>query len=168
MGSDILSRLLPVALSVWGRLLTVALSMLLFATIFSWLSYVPTSQREPNVYYFGFIETFIFVIIYSGPVFVLVGLPFSIIMDKLIEKSNRHSSWAKYLFGLGLYAFVGAIVGISYHIIIFSPNNYNLEVITFAIYGIIASSIYFHLSLLISKIIKKIKNVIQETDAYLE
>lgn len=159
MGSDILNRLLPVALSVWGRLLTVVLSVILFATIFSWLSYVPSSQREPNVYYFGFLETIIFVIIYSGPVYFLIGLPLSISIDKLIEKSNR----AKYLVGLGLYSLVGAIVGICYLIIIFSPNTYNLEIITFSIYGIIASNIYFHLSFLISKVIKEIKKIIQQT-----
>src|SRR5699024_12266853 len=63
----------------WGRamkrFLTVILSVVLFATVYSWVSYVPISQREPNVYYFGFFETFIFVIIYAGPIYFLAGLP---------------------------------------------------------------------------------------------
>jgi hypothetical protein len=73
------------------RLLTALLSAVLFATIFSWISYVPSSQREPNVYYFGFSETFAFVIIYAGPVYFLVGLPLSIFIDKLVRKFYRKS-----------------------------------------------------------------------------
>ncbi|TRM12148.1 hypothetical protein FH966_10890 [Lentibacillus cibarius] len=38
------------------RLLTVALSVVLFTTVYSWISYMPMSQREPNVYYFGFLK----------------------------------------------------------------------------------------------------------------
>jgi len=92
------------------RLLTVVLSVVFFATIFSWVSYVPSSQREPNVYYFGFLETFTFVIIYAGPIYFLAGLPLSIVIDKLMDKSNRKSKWAKYFVGLGLYSLFGILV----------------------------------------------------------
>ncbi|WP_066074648.1 hypothetical protein [Neobacillus soli] len=136
------------------RLLTVALSVVLFATIFSWVSYVPSSQRESNAYYFGFLETFILVIIYAGPVYFLVGLPLSIFIDKLIEKSNRKSKWAKYFFGLGLYSLIGTLIGVIFPII-FGQNIFQQEVISLSIYGIAASNFYFHLSLLIPKIIKK-------------
>ena len=138
------------------RFLTVVLSVVLFATIYSWFFYVPSSQREPNVYYFGFSETFIFVIIYAGPVYFLVGLPLSIFIDKLIGKTKRNSKWAMYFVGLGLYSLVGTLVGFIL-LIIFSQNIniYQLEVISYSICGFIAANFYFHLSLLISKINNK-------------
>ncbi len=136
------------------RLLTIALSVILFATIFSWISYVPSAQREPDVYYFGFIETFIFVIFYAGPIYFLAGLPLSIYIDKIIERTKRKTKWAKYFIGLGLYSLVGILVGVIF-LFIFSQNNFHLKVISFSIYGIVASNIYYHLSLLISKINKK-------------
>ncbi|QGH35513.1 hypothetical protein GI584_16290 [Gracilibacillus salitolerans] len=136
------------------KFLTAALSVIIFATIFSWISYVPSSQREPNVYYFGFLETFAFVIIYAGPVYFLIGLPLSIFIDKLIKNSTGKTKWQKYFVGLGLYSLVGTLVGVIF-LIIFSQNIYQLEVISFSIYGIVASNIYFHVSLLISKINKK-------------
>jgi len=134
------------------RFLTVVLSIIIFATIFSWVSYVPSSQREPNVYYFGYSETFILGVIYSAPAYFLVGLPLSIFIDKLIEGSKRQTKWGKYFVGLGLYSLVGILVGFIFLFIFFGqavPNSYH------SLGGIIASNIYFHLSLLISKINEK-------------
>ena len=44
------------------RFLIAVLSIVLFATIIAWVSYIPSVQREPNVYYFGFLDTFFFVL----------------------------------------------------------------------------------------------------------
>jgi len=135
------------------RFLTTALSVVLFATIYSWISYVPISQRESNVYYFGFFEVFIFVVIYAGPIYFLVGLPLSIFIDKLIKKFNRRAKLARYFIGLGLYSLVGILVGLVF-LIIASQDLNRMDVTSFSIYGFIASNFYFHLSLLLSKIIK--------------
>ena len=86
--------------------------------------------------------------------YFLVGLPLSIYIDKLIDGSKRKTKWAKYFVGLGLYSLVGILVGVIF-LIILSQNTYQLEVISFSIHGIVASNIYFHLSLLLSKINKK-------------
>lgn len=138
------------------RFITVILSIVLFATIFSWMSYVPSSQREPDVYYFGFLETFIFVIIYAGAVYLLVGLPLSIYIDKLIGQSNRKSKWQRYFVGLGLYSFFGILIGVIF-LILFSQNRniYPLEFFTQSIYGFIASNFYYHLQILVSNINRK-------------
>ena len=58
-----------------------------------------------------FFETLILVMIYAGPVYLFVGLPLSIFIDKLIEKSNCKSVWTRYFVGLGLYSLFGIFVG---------------------------------------------------------
>ncbi|KAB2487459.1 hypothetical protein [Priestia endophytica] len=131
------------------RFLTAVLSVILFAIIFSCFSFVPSSQREPNVYYFGFLETFIFVIIYAGPIYLIIGVPLSIFIDKLIKKANNTLKWARYFIGLGLYSLAGILVGTLF--IIFSQHIQLLEVISFSVYGFVASNIYYHLLLLASK-----------------
>ncbi|GIN39410.1 hypothetical protein [Heyndrickxia oleronia] len=139
-----------------NRFITVTLSVILFSTIFSGISYVPSSQREPNVYYFGFFETLILVMIYAGPVYSFVGLPLSIFIDKLIEKSNCKSVWTRYFVGLGLYSLFGIFVGFIFLILLIRNNNiYHMEVFLYSIYGFIASNIYYHLLLLISNITRK-------------
>ncbi len=135
------------------RLITAVLSIILFAGLFSWISYVPISQREFNVYYFGFLETFIFVIIYAGPIYFIAGIPLSIFIDKLIKKLNRKSKWGKYIAGLGLYSVFGILVGVI--LILFSQSwTMYFEVFYISLYGFIASIIYYHVLLLISTVSK--------------
>lgn len=89
--------------------------------------------------------------IYAGPVYLFVGLPLSIFIDKLIEKSNCTSNWARYFVGLGLYSLFGICVGFIFLILLIRNNNiYHIEVFLFSIYGLIASNIYYHLLLLIN------------------
>ena len=135
---------------IMKRFFTVLISVILFATILSWISYTPSSQREHNVYYFGFLETFILVFFYAGPVYLFVGLPLSFFIDKLIGKTNSNSKLTRYFIGLGLYSFVGTLIGFIFTILL-TPYDYW----SFSIYGFIASNFYYHLSLLISKINNK-------------
>ncbi|MFS0688992.1 hypothetical protein AB1K89_07100 [Sporosarcina sp. 179-K 8C2 HS] len=133
------------------RFLTAALSAILFATIFSWYFFVPNSQREPNVYYSGFLETFSLAIIYAGPVFFLVGLPLSIFIDKLVAKFNKSLKWTRYFFGLGLYSLAGILFGIVF-LSILNPKIYLEDIIPFSLCCFIASNIYYHLLLSVSRI----------------
>ncbi|MCG7335067.1 hypothetical protein MHZ95_07235 [Sporosarcina sp. ACRSM] len=133
------------------RLLTAVLSVILFAIIFSWFFFVPSSQREPNVYYFGFSETFVFVILYAGPVYLLAGLPISILIDKLAAKFQRNSKWKRYFFGFGLYSLAGTLVG-ALLLILLNQNANLFDVIPFSICCLVASNLYYHLLLLVSKI----------------
>lgn len=136
-----------------NRLITVSLSVILLAVIFSWVTYEPMSQREPNVYYFGFFETFVFVIIYSAPVYFLIGLPISILIDKIIGTFNLKSKLAYYFSGLGLYSFAGLLIGIILLMIV--NRNIDLYIlIPVLICCLVAALIYFHCFLLVSKIMR--------------
>ncbi|MGY4793831.1 hypothetical protein ACVNNN_02420 [Lysinibacillus fusiformis] len=133
------------------RFLTGVLSTILFAAIFSWFSFVPNSQREPNAYYSSFSETFSLVIIYAGPVFFLVGLPLSIFIDKLVANFNKSLKWTGYLFGLVLYSLAGILFGVVF-LSILNQDIYLEDVIPFSICCFIASNIYYHILLSVSKI----------------
>lgn len=140
-------------------ILSAFLSVVLFASICGWLAYVPKVQRDPNDYYFGFLETSFFVIMYAGPVLFLVGLPLSFFIDMLIRKTIRKSKWARYFVGLGLYSLVGTLVG-GIFVTLFTPDIQNIELYRinfrlYLIYGCIAANFYFHVSLLVSKINKR-------------
>ncbi|MDQ0233277.1 hypothetical protein [Metabacillus malikii] len=128
------------------RIITAALSVIIFALIFSWFTITPSSQREPNVYYFRFDEMYSIVLIYAAPVYFLVGLPFSIFIDKFIAKINTSLEWTRYFFGLGLYTFAGLLVGAIILIIL------KKLIIPIFILCLFASNIYYHLHLLVSQI----------------
>ncbi|GAA0444778.1 MAG: hypothetical protein ACQEWU_16195 [Bacillota bacterium] len=133
------------------RFLTVILSAILFTAIGSLSSYISSSQQELNVYYFDFLETFTFAIIFVGPVYILVGLPLSLFIDKLSRQFNTKSKLARYAVQLVLYSLAGILVGVIYFII-FNPIN---DVLTFSVIGFTASNVYLHLSLLLSVLANK-------------
>src|SRR5690625_664983 len=94
------------------RLLTAAFSAILYTIVFSWFFFVPDSQRDPDVYYHSFLNIFIHMIIGVVPVFFLIGLPLSIFIDKVTEKFNTNSKWARYFVRLGLYSLTGLLSGV--------------------------------------------------------
>lgn len=127
------------------RFLAIIMSSILFAALFSWLSVTPEFERAPNVYYFGFFETFVFVVIYTGPVYLIAGWPFSILIDQLAEKYRHASVIVRYLIRLGLYISAGIVVGGIYGWLVFEGS-----LLMGAGLGLAASSLYFHLLLMLS------------------
>ncbi|GAA0492376.1 hypothetical protein GCM10008986_18380 [Salinibacillus aidingensis] len=131
-----------------NRVLALAGSVIFFAIAFSIYSYVPESQREPNVYYFGFFETFVFVMIYSGPVYLIAGLPVSLLIDQLLKKIKGR---LPYLPRMTMYSIAGIIIGFLFHIWMTKNHIGSLSlVIRPLIYGFTAANIFLHLLLLIS------------------
>ncbi len=132
------------------RFCTIVLSVLLFAILFALASYVPSAQREPNIYYFSFLEMFVFGLLYAGPVYLLVGLPLSVLLDKCMNQLHTVCKWRTYFAGLTVYSLTGMLVGAAF-LVFFSPITFPLEMPSVVIYGFIASNCYFHLSLLFEK-----------------
>ena len=139
---------------IMKRILIAFLSIVLFATLLAWVSYTPSVQREPNVYYFGFLETSFFVVLYAGPVYFLAGIPASIFIDKLIGKTKSNSRWKRYFVGLGLYSLVGAFVGFIFPILLTENIDWR-GIIPYSLYGSLAANFYYHVLLLVSKINNK-------------
>lgn len=132
------------------RILTAAVSVVLFATIYAWIAYTPVSYREINTYYFGFFEIFLFAIIYAGPVYFLAGIPISKWIDSFVDNRGIKSKVAKYVAGLGLYSLAGVLVGIIL-VILFNGNvQFSLvDVIPLIVYSLAAAILYFHLSFIL-------------------
>jgi len=92
-------------------------------------------------------------------IYLILGLPLSIIIDKVIDKlmnqwftNSKSSVWKRYLVGLSLYNLAGILVGPMILVTIFDPVIYETGFWIFIIYGTMASNIYYHSSLLIAKI----------------
>ncbi|SKB02459.1 hypothetical protein SAMN04244570_2960 [Sporosarcina newyorkensis] len=132
------------------RLLAAIVAAIIFAVIYSSISYVPQSQREYNTYYFGFFETAFFVILYAGPVFLMVGIPCSILIDKLSELGNLHSKKNKYIKRLIFYSIAGLLVGTVFRLILMPGDNSLSILFWYSLIGFAASTIYYHVLLLIT------------------
>ena len=121
------------------RLVATVISIILFAVIYAAISYAPESQRESDTYYFGFVETIVFVMLYAGPVFLIIGIPLSVMIDKVLE--NKKMQYRKKLV---FYSVAGFILGALFPLILLPGLNSASLVILYAGIGLMAANIYFH------------------------
>lgn len=70
------------------KLLTAFLSAIVFSVVIASMIYTPASQQLEGTSYFSFINLFLLYGAYSLVVLLLGGIPYSIIMDKLVNKTN--------------------------------------------------------------------------------
>ncbi|WP_047979536.1 hypothetical protein [Ornithinibacillus contaminans] len=139
------------------KLLSAALSTILFAIIISWIFHTPRSQQNPNDDFFGFSVLVNVILLYTGPVYFLAGIPISILIEKLVHRNYNYSRLGRYFIQLGLYSFFGVLVS-SLSLIVSFSLNFNLsDHLSLSLYGILASTIYFHLLLLLNTVNKNQK-----------
>lgn len=134
-------------------MLTVILSVVVFAIIFHLLQFTTTSPPEfPKEYYFTFYESFFFTIFFVGPVYLLLGLPTSIVIDLLLTKLTSNPRWLYYLYGFLSYSLAGILVGFIFLFLTSTPIRWNIDLLSFLLLCFIASTIYYHLSLIFYKL----------------
>lgn len=126
------------------RFITAIIAAILFAIIYSAISYVPESQRESSTYYLGFAEAMVFVMLYTGPIFLLIGIPLSIMIDQLIK--NKKSEYVKKLV---FYSVAGLLIGALFPLILLPGLNSVSLIVLYAGIGLMAANIYFHTLLLL-------------------
>jgi hypothetical protein len=128
------------------RIAASILSSVILSGVFGLIEYVPESERDPNVLYFSFLGTFVVTFIYSLPVFFIVGIPTSMLIDWIMRKSRFHK--AKYLLELLLYTLFGTFFGI---LVLAVFIEWSMEALNGALLGSIGSILYFHVLLLLQK-----------------
>ncbi|WP_153721808.1 hypothetical protein [Sporosarcina cascadiensis] len=133
------------------RFTAAVLAAIVFAIIYSSISYIPDSQREANVYYFGFFETFAFVLLYSGPVFLVIGIPVSILIDNIIERTTLHSAKVRYLKKMVVYSVTGLLAGTAFIFVLMPVYHPASIIFSYALMGFVAANIYYHLLLVMNK-----------------
>lgn len=123
------------------RVIVALLSALIFSLIFSFISYTPVAEREPNTWYDSFSAFFQVYLMFSVPAYVLGGVPVSLYVDRYVKKG---------IIKLLLYLLSGFFVGVA--IIVISFMTVTLEVLWYGVVGLFASLIFFILMLLTKRL----------------
>lgn len=118
------------------RLIAAILSALIMSTSFEILDFV-----FANPYQFSFLDIFMIAIIYISPIFILFGIPVSLLIDWFTKKvlSKLNSSKKIHLVQLFIYAIFGVIsLGILFSFVFMVPG-----LVWNALFGIIPAVLYF-------------------------
>jgi len=140
------------------RFLVSLLSSLLFSLLFSFFSYTPESQRSPDTYYFGIWESFFITLIYVTPIYLIIGMPISFVIDIWL---NHQKKWEarSYLLKVGIYSIVSVIPALIIFIVLnFGVSPFSLQSFLMTILlSAIASNLFFHVQIIVDRISLKMK-----------
>jgi hypothetical protein len=136
------------------RLLSGFLSACILSLILATINYNSFSNREPNVLYNDFMDIFMLNLMYFLPAYLLLGVPTSLLIQKLMKK--RESGYLSHLL---LYIVSGGILCIPYIFVVTKGELPFLELFKFFIWGLVASTLYYHIYLLLSLLVKKKKKL---------
>jgi hypothetical protein len=139
------------------KILVALVSSILLCVALAWINHTPAAQQQPDTYYWPYLSLVLVYFIYATPVYVVGGVPASI----LIEALNDKIAWANpvivYLFRLIAYAIAGVGLMALFQIVVTAgmPANRLLTPQGYG-WGMVASLLYLHLWLL-SYLVKKEK-----------
>lgn len=125
------------------KFLSALLSAFIFAAVLAAINYTPVSQQLDGMAYFSLPQLFLLYGLYALPVFIIVGVPISVLLDKLARRVKLHP----YAADLIIYTLGGIVVNIWFFISLF--NSYGVvwdQTIMFLLMGIGASLIFLHVS----------------------
>ncbi|PIC85635.1 hypothetical protein CSV72_12360 [Sporosarcina sp. P20a] len=139
------------------RKLTVAiLSAIVFSLSLAFYEYTPSAQRQADVGYFPYDALFVLYFLYSIPIYIVGGIPYSHYVDMYFEKFKFRNEVQKYIMYFLLYIAGGLfIVGILLLISLLIDGEVSgLLISNVFVLGVCASLLFFHISLLFNKVLK--------------
>jgi hypothetical protein len=130
------------------KVLTAIISTLLFGTLMGFINYMTSTSGS-------FWVTMFFFAIYAAPVYLIGGIPISYLIDKLMKRLNFSSQLASHYTKYGLYILVGILVAVIYKAILSIAEDevqfLSQDLITYIVGGILASLIFYYVSLILNK-----------------
>jgi formate hydrogenlyase subunit 4 len=96
------------------KLALAILSCSVYSLAMAFFHHTPISQQKDGVLYFSISDIFLLFFLFSILIFVIGGIPFSIMIDKIIEKMNFPWRVYKYALHVTLYILAGLLVGTIY------------------------------------------------------
>lgn len=141
------------------KILVALVSSLLLCMALALVNHTPVSEQQPDTYYWPYLSLVAVYLIYATPVYVVGGVPASM----LIEVLNDKIAWANpvivYLFRLILYAMAGLLLMILFQFVLGVSRGDGSELSTGGGLGMIAALVYLHVWLASFLVVKPKRRV---------
>lgn len=156
---ELLGRIIKIeVIAIFRKIITAVLSIVIFSFVMGFLmgevQYIFT-QHKPIWLLF---VTMSVIGMYAAPVYLIGGIPASIFVDKMVKQISPKSSLVLYIIKFSLYSLAGQILSFIFMMILAIAEDelYWLpqELPEYLMYGLIASLIFCHVSLIVERIRK--------------
>ncbi|PIC56718.1 hypothetical protein CSV80_13675 [Sporosarcina sp. P12(2017)] len=138
------------------KLIIAILSAIIFSLTLAFYEYTPSAKQQANVGYFPYDALFVLYFIYSIPIYLIGGIPYSHYVDIYFDKITFQNEVQKYIMHFLIYIAGGLlIVGILLLISLLIDGDVSgLLLSNIFTLGIFSSLVFFHISLLLNKVSK--------------
>ena len=85
---------------LFRRFVVAIMAGLVFTLIMSWFNYTPVDQRIEHIYYYSYSSLVVGGLIYVMPIFLIIGIPVSVLLDLILFRSRVRNRIAGYLLSL--------------------------------------------------------------------
>ncbi|PIC67236.1 hypothetical protein CSV71_05580 [Sporosarcina sp. P21c] len=140
------------------KLLIAILSAIVFSLSLAFNEYTPLAKQQADVGYFPYDALFVLYFLYSIPIYIVAGIPYSHYVDIYFDKFTFRNEVQKYSMYFLIYIVGGlVIVGILLLTSLLIDGDISgLLLSNIFILGVFASLLFFHISLLFNKVLKKL------------
>ncbi|MDC3424501.1 hypothetical protein NC797_08255 [Aquibacillus sp. 3ASR75-11] len=131
------------------KVIIALLSTVIFSVLLGGINYITMSDKTIEglwgpMFFFG---------LYSLPGFFFLGIPLSVLIEKITYQKSFKSNVSLYFTKFVLYFVTGAIAAFVFMMILAIAESeiylIGQELVSYMMYGVIASLIYYHISLII-------------------
>lgn len=134
---------------ILNKVMVSVISAIILSLSLALWEYTPEAEQQTGVGYFSFSALFFIYLIYSLPVYLIGGSLYSIMVDVLLGRIQFRNKLLKYVTELIVYAAGGLLImGILLVLILRDGNTGGLIIDRVFIFGVVASLLFFHISLL--------------------
>ncbi|WP_144509814.1 hypothetical protein [Bacillus sp. FJAT-22090] len=133
------------------KLFSAILSTLILCLVLSFIGYTPKGEQESASSYMTFIDLFVLYFIFALPIFLTVGILFSMFVD--LKMKSKLGTILSYVIG-------GGIIGFLYYIFMVSMQAYSHilseGIILFTAVGAFSALLFFSVQVFLNLFLKKL------------
>jgi len=135
------------------KIIVATSATLIWCLLLSVVGYILQGEQQPNTSNMTFMGNFVLYLIFIAPMFLTVGILFSIVVDELKNKSIFKTIFT--------YVIGGGIIGFLYYLLIVvmqaNSNILSREVIGFISYGATSALFFYGIQIILKPLFNKLK-----------
>ena len=137
---------------ILNKIIVATFATLIWCLLLSVIGYTPKGDQEANTSYMTFMENFVLYLIFIGPMFLTIGILFSIVVEELKNKSIFKT--------ISTYVIGGGIIGFLFYLLIVvmqaNSNILSSGVIIFISYGASSALFFYGIQIILKPLFSKL------------
>ncbi|MFP3388400.1 hypothetical protein [Brevibacillus sp. SIMBA_040] len=129
------------------KIVVALLSAIIFCMGLAWLNYTPLDEQQANTYHWSYASLVMVYLIYAAPVYLVGGVPLSLLIEFITEKIGWVNPVVNYVFRLLAYSLAGLVAMMLFMLVMSGGKSLTSSSLANGdfLFEVVASLLYLHL-----------------------